>query len=59
MSHDSTQRTLPLSLDGRTATLPLEPSRQAIVELLAQLLIAAMGAAPRSKAHNSGRDEDA
>jgi hypothetical protein len=36
MSH-STQRTLPLSLDGRTATLPRGPSRQAIVELLAQL----------------------
>ncbi len=53
------RRQLPLLLERATITLPLGVNCKVIVELLAQLLVAAQASAPKSEAPEVARDEDA
>lgn len=59
MSHANDRRQLPLMLERAKITLPLGVNRKVIVELLAQLLVAALESAPKSDAPEVARDEDA
>lgn len=59
MSHTNDRRQLPLMLERATITLPLGANRRVVVELLAQLLVAAQESAPKSDAPEVARDEDA
>jgi hypothetical protein len=57
MSHEPMPRQLPLRWDAMMPALPR--GREAVVELLAQLLVAATTESPRSNGHEVERDEDA
>ena len=59
MSHANDRQQLPLMLERAKITLPLGVNRKVIVELLAQLLVAALEPAPKSEAPEVARDEDA
>ena len=60
MSHAHERRQqLPLLLERAKITLPLGVHRKPIVELLAQLLVAALEATPTSAVSEVAHDEDA
>jgi hypothetical protein len=56
---DRLRRQLPLFLGRETIPLPVGPNRAVIVELLAQLLVAALEADPPVPSSEEAADEDA
>ncbi len=59
MSHEPMPRQLPLRWDAMMVAVPQGRGREAVVELLAQLLVAATTESPRSNGQEVERDEDA
>ena len=58
MRDDVKRRQLPLLLEASKTTLPLGASRKEILELLAQMLVAALATTPSGQPEVA-RDEDA